>query len=101
MKEPLSNIGMVCDEHAPKPGKYLGQDPKTFLGKICKLGFPGIHPISGRESLEHMWVSVDRITEKGELQGRLKNDPIFLFDPPLEHGDGIGFTVDEIEDVQP
>jgi len=43
-----------------------------------------------------MWVKVVSLTE-GELQGSLDNDPVKVRD--ISRGDGVGFTVDEIIDV--
>jgi uncharacterized protein DUF2314 len=90
MEDPR-NIGAVCDRHAPKAGRYKDADPKTFIGKYVKLGFPSK---SGR--IEHMWVRVESI-EGAELHGVLDNDPVL--DVGFVCGDGVGFTVDEIEAV--
>jgi hypothetical protein len=92
MEDPR-NIGMVCERHAPQPGRYTGTDPKTFIGKHVKLGFPSK---SGR--IEHMWVLVESV-EGDELRGALANDPVL--DVGFVCGDGVGFVVDEIEAVEP
>jgi hypothetical protein len=100
VREPEDNIGHVCDHHAPKPGKYIGQEPKTFVGKFCKLGFDGRK--TSRSDVvvkEHMWVKVERVNDQGELEGVLDNDPVLYYENGLACGDGIAFTVDEIEDV--
>jgi len=99
MSEPLYNIGLVCADHAPKAGKYAGQEPKTFLGKMVKLGFKAIHPLTNKESIEHMWVEVTHEIEDGDerLGGTLDNDPIFICD--FRNGDSLAFNVEEIEDV--
>ncbi len=94
MKEPAHNIGFVCKDHQPKPGKYSSHDPKTFLGKYVKLGFPARN--SG--VVEHMWVKVEEVTDK-ELIGTLDNDPIK--DVGYLHGDALAFELHEIEDVMP
>lgn len=92
-REPLANIGHVCPKHSPKAGKFKGQDPKSFIGKFVKLGFP-----SDRGVLEHMWVKVDKLGENGdELEGTLDNDPVY--EVGFVCGDGVGFNVDEIEAV--
>ncbi len=99
MKEHPSNIGLVCDAHASKPGKFSGNDPKTFLKKFCKLGFKGVNPRTKKEITEHMWVFVHEVMEDGELHGTLDNDPVCELDPPFVCGDWIGFRVEEIEEV--
>ncbi len=91
-KAEQGNVGFVCPEHESKPGKYKGRKPKEFIGKYVKLGFP----IKGTNSREHMWVLVEKVV-KGELQGTLDNDP--TSDVGYECGDGVGFKVEEIEDV--
>jgi hypothetical protein len=94
-QEPTSNIGLVCPEHAPKPGKYTGQDPSSFLNKFVKLGFIAKSP---QYKTEHMWVRVERLGTHGtQLEGVLNNDPVM--DVGYDCGDGVGFDVDEIEDV--
>jgi len=90
------NFGHVCSEHAPKPGKFAGQDPKTFLGKFVKLGFK----TKDGTNTEHMWVKVDKvnkINKSGELEGVLDNDPVL--DVGYAHGDALAFEVSEIEAV--
>jgi hypothetical protein len=87
------NIGLVCPTHAPKPGKYTGQDPTSFLKKFVKLGFPS------PQGVEHMWVRVERLGTQGtELEGVLDNDPVY--DVGFVCGDDIGFDVAEIEEVE-
>lgn len=90
--EPQSNIGLVCDKHAPKPNKYSGTDPKNFLHKSVKLGFPS------PQGIEHMRVLVQKIGTSGtDLEGTLDNDPVY--DVGYDCGDYIGFDVSEIEDL--
>lgn len=86
------NIGVVCDRHAPKPGRYKDVDPQTLIGKFVKLGFPSK---CGR--IEHMWILVEAVNGD-ELQGTLNNDPVL--DVGFVCDDGDGFTTDEIEAVQ-
>ncbi len=94
--EPLSNIGVVCPKHASKPGKYAGEDPKKFIGKHVKLGFPATDPRNGRQTTEHMWVKVEGLHEMG-LQGTVNNDPILNCE--YKDGSGVAFGVEEIEAV--
>jgi len=96
--EPLSNVGSVCSEHAPKPGKYAGQEAKQFVGKIVKMGFKAFHPYTGRQTIEHMWVKVTRV-DQNSLVGKLDNEPILVTEPYVQLGDIITLTVDQIEDV--
>lgn len=93
MKEPKSNYGYVCKDHAPKPGKYKDEKAPSFIGKWVKLGFPATDG-----TIEHMWVKVTHI-DKDEIFGYLDNDPTKTYDPVLEAGTEVAFTIDEIEDV--
>ncbi len=94
----MDNVATVCPKHSPKPGGFVGQDPKSFIGEFVKLGFPAKWP-DGKPSVEHMWVKVEELLPTGELQGSLNQDPVLLYDEPLTCGDKVAFTVDEIEDV--
>lgn len=100
-KEPLSNVGMVCGpcaEDRLKPGKFIGQDPATFIGKYVKLGFPAKNPATGADTTEHMWVKVDgkyEGEENEELIGTLNNDPILICE--YQCGSQVAFKVAEIE----
>lgn len=75
MQEPLSNIGLVCEAHAPRPDpQFLDRDPASFVGHYVKIAFvvrdmPDVY--------EHMWCEVEEITEDGVLIGRLDNDPVY------------------------
>lgn len=92
MREPLSNIGLPCEKHAPKPDSELAKKPpESFIGKHVKIGFP----FGDRTRLEHMWVKVFEVTEEG-LKGTLNNDPLYA---DLRDGDLVEFTLDEIEEV--
>lgn len=103
-REPFTNVGLVCDKHASKPGGFKGQEPENFLGKYVKLGFPAINPITRKSSTEHMWVEVicvdkkDRRLKNGEqMVGKVSNNPVF--DCEYSCGDEVAFSVDEIEAV--
>lgn len=90
--EPLSNIGLVCRSHVPKPGKYSDINPSYFLNKIAKLGFPS------PQGTEYMWVLVKRLGNHGtDLEGVLDNNPVY--DVGYDYGDGVGFDVSEIVDI--
>jgi hypothetical protein len=99
VSEPLFNVGMVCKDHAPKPGKFAGSEPSIFVGKLIKLGFPAINPRTLNETTEHMWVKVNRLCTEGEEQlvGTLENDPFLICE--YENGDEVAFKVEEIEDI--
>jgi hypothetical protein len=96
-QEPASNIGNVCEAHAPRGGGFVGQDPTSFVGKYVKMNFVG-KTDGGVSRNEHMWVLV-LCLEGGLLTGTLNNDPIY------DHGglkDGSivkGITVAQIEEV--
>lgn len=102
-REPLSNLGLVCKEHAPKAGRFKDSDPSKLLGEMVKLGFPATHPITGKETIEHMWVEVHTVIQPGtyqtgeELIGTLNNDPVLNCE--YEIGDEVAFKLEEIEDV--
>lgn len=85
------NVGLVCPEHSPKPGKFKGQDPTIFLGKYVKLGFT-----TKQGPIEHMWVKVERLGDQTQLEGVLNNDPVY--DTEYKCGEEIGFDVEEIEE---
>jgi uncharacterized protein YegJ (DUF2314 family) len=94
LKEPLSNIVLVCDQHAPKPDpRYRTMPLHALVGKYCKLAFHD----QGR--IEHMWV---RCTALGhmtdfQLKGTLDNDPVVI--TSVEYGDQVLFNRSEIEDL--
>jgi hypothetical protein len=92
----MDNIGLVCPTHASKPGAFTGKDPKTFVGKYVKLGFPATDPRTKLPSTEHMWVKVEGLHEEG-LHGVVNNDPVL--DCEYSDGSGVAFGVDEIEAV--
>ena len=95
LREPLSNAYAVCSAHASKPGKYAGQDPKSFIGKHVKLSFPAKN--RGKATTEHMWVLVERLHKTKGLQGTVNNDPVL--ECAFKDGDTVAFGVHEIEDV--
>lgn len=96
------NVGFVCEQHRSKPGGYVGRAPEEFLGRAVKLCFPSLGGAT-----ENMWVRVEKLgdAELGvQLVGILHNEPVRALDPSmgdLHHGDGIGFDVAEIADVNP
>lgn len=104
--EPLSNMGIVCDEHAPKPDpRYLELPLEWFLGRraFAKLGFDSCE--EAKEALgkrcppkEHMWVEVVGRAEheSEEFRGKIANDPRFTTG---ECGDLVEFSRVEVEDV--
>ena len=98
MREPLSNIGFPCKDHEPRAGKFSGTDPRIFIGRLIKLGFPFSNN-NGSQSKEHMWVKVLNLGDNTQLEGVLDNDPIRVTD--YDYGSGVGFDVEEIEDVVP
>lgn len=71
MREPDSNIGRICNQCAPRPGRYAKTEPAEFLGKLVKVAFP-TH--DSRWIHENMWVLIDEISGS-ELGGVLNNDP--------------------------
>lgn len=89
------NIGRVAPGGRPRADreadvkKHLAE-PAWFVGKFCKLGFP-----TPKGDKEYMWVKVEVLQGK-ELIGSLHNTPVFA---EFAHGDGVGFTTDEIIDV--
>lgn len=92
-QEPISNIGVVCENHAPKPGKFTHIPDPYFIGLHVKLGFG-----SKQGPVEHMWVKVEQYNrDTGELEGTLANDPVL--DVGYQCGDWLAFEVDEIEAV--
>lgn len=94
-KEPRSNIGMVCPEHAPRPNKELikGKSPEDFISKFVKKAFT----VPGEETLvEHMWIWVQEVVD-GKLAGRLDNTPIY--NCGVKYKDRIVLGMEEIEDV--
>lgn len=95
-KEPSSNYGSVCPAHEPKPGRYKDHNPKEFLNRYVKLGFP-----CKNGSTEHMWVLVYEVNGN-KLKGELDNDPVYItdFDPPLKYGDSVEFEMHEIEQIE-
>lgn len=93
---------LVCGDHAPKPGRFKDAEPAKLVGEMVKLGFPVKHPLTGVDTLEHMWVKVTGLVTKDmdadeQLVGILDNDPFLLCE--YQAGDEIAFNVDEIEDV--
>jgi len=71
MMEPLSNVGMTCKKHAPKPMGYEGP-LEDLIGKFVERGFT-----SKTGDTEHMWVKVVTV-EDDVITGVLDNDPLFV-----------------------
>jgi uncharacterized protein YegJ (DUF2314 family) len=95
MREPKSNIGMVCPDHAPKVEKTWAEvAPIWFVGKYVKRSFP-VTEHSG-VTAEHMWIRVFGYEGK-ELVGRLDNDPQFISN--LRSGATVRCALDQIEAV--
>jgi hypothetical protein len=92
----VDNVGLVCPDHAPKAGKYAGLEPSFFLGKLVKLGFDAIHPITRGPSKEHMWVRLTGVVGN-EITGTLQNTPILEVE--YSFGDEVEFVASEVEDV--
>lgn len=75
-REPLSNIGFVCEKHAADDRKSnSAKSPKSFVGKHVKLGFPTGLTGPREPRVERMWVKTLRESE-GKLIGVVDNDPI-------------------------
>ncbi len=95
--EPIENIGLVCDEHAPKPQeRFTKMEPKSFIGSHVKVAVPtGLkHP-----AVEHMWFKITGVTwVHKHLIGLLDNIAIFA---PVMLGDGATIELTEIEDHLP
>lgn len=95
------NVRLVCDAHAPRAGRYTGTAPETFLGGMVKLAFKNKHPVSKKETLEHMWVEVIELVDEGvypngeRLIGRLHSEPVL--ETEYVAGDELAFSVAEIE----
>lgn len=87
-----ANIVALCPEHAPKAGKYAGHDPFEFLHCFVKKAFTAKN---GR--IEHMWVKVRTVNPKGQLVGRLDNEPVN--DCGVNYDDVVHLEVAEIEEV--
>lgn len=97
MKEPISNVGFLCSEHASKPGGFTDKSLDFFVGKFAKLLF--VIPESKdkrRLNFERMWVEVLRV-EGDELIGRLDNDPMYVTE--YEFNDLLAFKIQEIAEV--
>lgn len=94
--DPNDKVVMVCSDCAPKAGRYAGQDPKSFVGKLVKLAFDGKRP-DGSDTREHMWVIVQEVAVGEWLKGKLDNTPYLVSEFKL--GDQVAFKVSEIEDL--
>ena len=95
-RKPLSNVGMVCDEHAPKPQKKFAEKPaESYVGHYVKKAFHVHNPETLAPSLEHMWVLVKRVS-KGKLEGTLGSAPVMR--TSLKYGDRVKVELSEIEE---
>ncbi len=92
VRESGSNIGLVCPEHAPQPGKYAGRDPKDFMGNYVKVALQE----RGTDRKERLWVVIDGI-EDGKLTGLINNDPVL--DIGYKCDDRITISVGDIIEV--
>lgn len=93
-REPLSNVGFLCGQHARKPDpKFLDFPMDWFIGKFCQLGVP---MPNGKN--ENMWFKVLGLAEAPgeELRGELNNDPLFV---DMKCGDLVEFSRKEILQV--
>lgn len=70
-------------------------DPKWFVGRHCKLGFPV--PNDPKERKEYMWVKVLEREGDKELIGQLANTPVVIRD--YNFGSLLAFETSEIVDV--
>lgn len=97
MAEPMANIRMFCEKHAPKPDEKLAKvKAEAFVGRHVKIGFKTLSDPMVR--VEHMWVKVKAIDVKaGKLVGNLANDPLFA--THMKCGQRVTVNRDEIEAV--
>jgi uncharacterized protein YegJ (DUF2314 family) len=92
-----TNVNFVCTSHAPKPrSKYSRKPVGFFLEKHVKIAFPARHPVTGKDTFEHMWVKVLGF-EGRRLIGQLDNNPVF--DTGVKLHDQVTLLRSEIEDV--
>ena len=92
--EPMSNIGFVCAEHAPKAGGFTDIAPEKFIGIFVKRAFSCPNGM-----IEHMWVKIEEVRTIGDepvLIGHLSQDPVYA---ELKDGDMCEVRRAEIEDV--
>ncbi len=97
MAEPMANIRMFCERHAPKPDEKLAKvNPEVFIGRHVKVGFKTLSDPMVR--IEHMWVKVKAVDVKtGKLVGQLANEPFLA--THLKCGQRVTVNRDEIEAV--
>lgn len=103
--EPLSNIGLVCDKHAPKPDpRFLKIPLEKYVGKYVKCRFVVPNPPDRKgkkRAVEFMWVKVLGVKvyrRRRQLHGELNNDPVIY---PAKCGDQFLFNRDEIVAIDP
>lgn len=93
MKEPLSNIGGICDKHAnlrlSEFQKTIGERTIT-KGSYIKAAF-----IDG-SATEYMWIRVISINQD-TIEGILDNDPIVVRN--ILYGDTVKINISKIADL--
>ncbi len=72
--------------------KKSGIKPNELIGKYVKKEFRG-----EKKQSEHMWIKVTTVTEEGDIEGTLANNPCIIDD--LEYGDHVIVKLIEIEDI--
>jgi uncharacterized protein YegJ (DUF2314 family) len=94
-REPSSNIGLFCPEHAPKVDKrWMQKKPSYFIGKFVKRPFKVVgHP---KVTIEHMWIKVTGV-DAGVLVGILENEPQFTKE--YKHKNIVQCELGQIEQV--
>lgn len=93
-KEPIENIGIICNEHADERHEKWQQDNKNTVlrvGDYCKMGFV---IKKGDPRKEHMWVMITNVIDKDTFKGRLDNDPMLADD--LKFGDIVMFKRSDV-----
>lgn len=87
-REPRSNIGYICSDCVkdkyPRAGTYTPDEIRS--ASHIKANFNG----------EHMWITVDKITDQG-VNGTVDNDPERPGSPPC--GAEVFIALGKIEDL--
>jgi hypothetical protein len=87
---------LVRAEYAPKPGRFKDVDPRDLIGFLVKVGFVG-HTHDGHETVEHMWLRVDKAVDDRTMECEVRNEPV-LCGPPAFNS-RVAVTVADIEEV--
>lgn len=110
MTRETSNIGLVCDNHAPKPNtKWAKKEPEWFKGKWVKKAFDVTKYDDFKETaaefkkvtgnpipkIEHMWIKVTGVKD-GKLVGTMANRSVF---GGPQFGQKAEVSLDEISQV--